>query len=410
MDFLFPNRICWPAGKARLVMPVCALVLAIVAGCKEREEIREYTLTVSPQPAPTHRMLAAIVADERPPGGKDVPAKDDADAVAPSASTKTKTSAGPQAWFFKLVGPLAQVEKVAATFDQFVSSIRIGDGDRPQWTLPEGWSEDLAARATEFGGAATIRIDQDGAKLELTVSKLGMPPERRESWTLGNINRWRDQLKLPAIGRSELDEYTDEIKAGDATAIKVDYRGVYSGGPTAGRLAAKMAHFGAGDLATKAPPRSNTTSAREDDVPSRTAMPLPFDANVPAEWKPGQRKQFSVAAYEIAGDDGSRAAIVTVTPLGPRAGDLKMNVDLWRGDFERPERVEEQTTTIEIDGQKSDYVQLFAPLDASPRNATLAVIVRRPDAAWFFKLWGQADAVEREKGRFEEYVKSVRFK
>jgi hypothetical protein len=354
-------------------------------------------------------MLAVIVPDEAP-SADEKSAKDDADASAPSDSTKSKTAPGPQAWFFKLVGPLAQVEKVAASFDQFVSSIRTGKGARPQWTLPEGWTEVLAAGATEFGGLATIRIDQDGAKLELTVSKLGMPPERRESWTLGNINRWRDQLKLPAIGRSELDEYTDEIKAGDATAIKVDFRGVYSGGPMAGRLAAKMAHAGAGVEAAKAPPQSNTTGARDDDVPSRTIGTLPFDAVVPAEWKPGPLKQFSVATYEIAGDNGSRAALVTATPLGPRAGELKMNVDRWRRDFERPEQVEEQTRTIEIEGQKSDYVQLFAPEDASPRNATLAVIVRRPDAAWFFKLWGLTDAVEREKGRFEEYVKSVRFK
>jgi hypothetical protein len=181
----------------------------------------------------------------------------------------------------------------------------------------------------------------------------------------------------------------------------------------AGRLAANRAH-GAGTAAAKEPPQSKTTDAAGDAMPSPTRGPLPFDADVPAEWKPGQVRQFSVAAYNIAGDDGSRAAEVTVTPLGPRAGDLKMNVDRWRDEIKLPKstvaQLEEQTKTIEVDGQKADYVHLIGPDDASPREATLGVIVRRPDVVWFFKLRGPPDVVEREKGHFEEYVKSVRFK
>jgi hypothetical protein len=358
-------------------------------------------------------MLAVIVPDDGLQAGPDEADQDDADAGTRSASKDSKTPPEPQAWFFKLVGPLAQVEKAAAAFDQFVASIRTGKGERPQWTLPEGWSEDTTARSPEFGREATIRIDLGGSQLELAVSKLEMPIKGRESWTLTNINRWRDQLKLPVIGRSELDEFTDEIKAGNEIATKVDFSGVFSGGPMAGRLAANMAH-GAGAAGATDPPQSTATSGPGNGVPSRTAETLPFDADVPAEWKPGQVREFSVAAYNIAGDDGSRIAEVTVTPLGPRAGDLKMNVDRWRGEIKLAKstlaELEEQTTTIEVDGQKADYVHLIGPDDASPREATLGAIVRRPDVVWFFKLRGPPAVVEREKGRFEEYVKSVRFK
>jgi hypothetical protein len=403
MDCPVPFRIRL-GGQVKWTKFACAVALAIIVGCKKSDEIREYTLASSPPPAPTHRMLAAIVPEEQP-----APAADDTDKA---SSTKTKTPPGPRAWFFKLVGPMAAVEKTAAAFDQFVDSIRTGKSERPQWTLPEGWTEDLAARAPDFGREATIRIDQDGEELELTVSKLAMPARGRESWTLGNINRWREQLKLPAIGRSELDEYTDEIKAGDETATKVDFRGVFSGGPMAGKLAG--VHGGAGAAVASAAPRSKSTSARPDDAPTAPAKPLPFDAEVPAEWKPGQLNQFRVAAYNILAEDGSRAAEMTVTPLGPASGELKANVDRWRGEIKLSKsttaELEEQTKTIEVDGQKADYVHLIGPDDASPREATLGVILRRPDLVWFFKLRGQADVVEREKSRFEEYVKSVRFK
>jgi hypothetical protein len=381
--------------------------MAISGGCKKADEIRQYTLTNPPAPTATHRMLAAIVPEEQPAGAN----RDLDSEKGGAANDGKKAPSGPQAWFFKLVGPIAQVEKVASAFDQFVASVRTGKGDRPQWTLPEGWREEVAARSREFGLATTIRIGEGDSQLELTVSKLGMPARGRESWTLGNINRWRDQLKLRAIGRSELDEFTDEIKAGDVTAIKVDIRGTSAGSTMSRNLdAAKAAHESAGIATAGASSATPRADSGKVGVPSRAARPLPFEAEVPAAWKPVALKQFSVATYEIAGDNGARAADMTVTPLAPQAGDFRLNVERWRRAFKQPEQVEEQTKTIEIDGQKADYVSLIGPDDASPREATLGVIVRRPEAVWFFKLWGQADVVERERERFEGYVKSVRFK
>jgi hypothetical protein len=384
----------------------CIASLAIIGGCKKADEIREYTLTNSPLPAPTHRTLAAIVPEELPSGENQ-----NSDGGTVAASTSRKAPTGPQAWFFKLVGPIAQVEPVAAAFDQFVASVRTAKGDRPQWTLPEGWTEEVAARSREFGLETTIRIGQGDSQLALTVSKLAMPANGRESWILGNINRWRDQLKLPAIGRSEIGEFTDEIKAGDQTAIKVDLRGTSAGSSMSRSLdAAKAAHESAGIAAAGARSASPTADSGKGETAAGATRPLPFEAEVPAKWKPGPLKQFSVATYEIAGDNGDRAADMTVTPLAPQAGDLRMNVDRWRRAFKQPQQVEEQTKTIEVDGQKANYVRLIGPDDTSPREATLGVILPRSDAVWFFKLWGQADVVEREKERFEEYVRSVRFK
>jgi hypothetical protein len=123
--------------------------------------------------------------------------------------------------------------------------------------------------------------------------------------------------------------------------------------------------------------------------------------------------EFRVAAYIIADESGRQVAEVLVTPLGPAAGELRGNVDRWRNEIKLPpataEELADGTKSIEVDGQKADYVYLVGPESASPREATLGVILRRPDRVWFFKLRGQAEIVAKEKQRFEDFVSSVKF-
>ena len=385
------------AGVATLL----ASVLLLLGGCREPDEIRDYTVKKPPAPPETHRMLAAVVPDESSPE------KTPADGKRASAA---------QAWFFKIVGPVAEVKDAAAAFDQFVASVRTDKEGLPEWTLPEGWTEDPAARAPQFGREATIHIGQGSSKLELAVSKLPMPTEGRESWLLGNINRWRGQLQLPSIARSELEEITDEIKAGDETAIKADFRGAYSGPPMAGMFGGKSPHGRPSSDGTKTPSASTARGAAANRAAS-VPPTLPFEAEVPSAWKPGRVNAIRVAAYNVGGTEGGPPTELTVTPLAPQApgaGDLKANVDRWRKEIQLPNtttgELEEITKSIEVDGRKADYVHLVAPEDASSREATLGVILRRPDLIWFFKLRGPVDVVEREKQRFEEYVKSVKFK
>ena len=55
------------------------------------------------------------------------------------------------------------------------------------------------------------------------------------------------------------------------------------------------------------------------------------------------------------------------------------------------------------------YVELVGPEDAQPRESILAVLVTQESRIWFFKLKGDADLAKREQGRFESFVRSVRF-
>lgn len=147
---------------------------------------------------------------------------------------------GTQAWFVKLVGPLAVIDGQKANFDAFVQSLRFEGhahqhanatpqqpepapqqpkplrplptpaqptpqtaempADHPPinnqpaarevtWTLPEGWSESPNSSPMRY---ATIKA----GSADMMVSKL-----TSQGWgnLLDNLNRWRGQVGLPPI-------------------------------------------------------------------------------------------------------------------------------------------------------------------------------------------------------------------
>ncbi len=214
-------------------MTVCAVCLAALlttAGCKKAAEITSYDLPVPTEPAPTHRMLAALVPDEI---NADLlkTLREQARAENKKRGEEPDDDAIPDqvAWFFKLVGPIDAVEKVAEPFDAFLRSLTLRGGVRPSWTLPEGWEEDRTVRVE--GRDATVRIGEGRDALELTVSRMALPKELEPRLVLSNINRWRGQMKLRRISYSEFDEETRTVEIGDGKAIVADLKGVFTGGP-----------------------------------------------------------------------------------------------------------------------------------------------------------------------------------
>jgi len=111
--------------------------------------------------------------------------------------------------------------------------------------------------------------------------------------------------------------------------------------------------------------------------------------------------------------DGEREVEITVIDLAPAVGEVLPNVNRWRGQVRLP-----PTTQAEIDRDikklklgdiEADYVQLVGPAKAKPRETILAAIALAKGKAWFFKLKGDAELAQRERERFEAFVKSVRF-
>lgn len=175
---------------ARLVAG-CALLVAL--GCAPEETVTSYKV---PKEKPKEqRLLGAIV-----------PHKD-------------------RTWFFKLVGPLATIDKHEKEFQAFLDSVRFPEkGDKPiTWTVPKDWEEKPSDGKLRY---ATLVLKTDAGPLELTVIPLGA-----EAGTLlTNVNRWRGQMGLTDTDEAGLKKLTSTIKVDGKDATLVDMKGESSGG------------------------------------------------------------------------------------------------------------------------------------------------------------------------------------
>jgi hypothetical protein len=121
----------------------------------------------------------------------------------------------------------------------------------------------------------------------------------------------------------------------------------------------------------------------------------------------GMRK----AAFVV--QDGERKVEITAIDLAARAGALLPNVNLWRKQIQLDEitagELDTEIRPIQVAGVGGHYVELLGPKQVDSPQAILGVVVNREDRAWFFKLCGDAELALREKDRFRNFVKSVRF-
>ncbi|MCU0873960.1 MAG: hypothetical protein MUE50_16610 [Pirellulaceae bacterium] len=155
-------------------------------------------------------------------------------------------------------------------------------------------------------------------------------------------------------------------------------------------------------------PNAGTTVPSEAR-PASEASRLACDT--PQGWTPGSTGGMRKLAFEV--QDGERKVEITAIDLAVSAGGLLPNVNRWRGQIQLSEITQEDldkaVKPIPVAGVEGQYVELVGPKDADPRQAILGVVALLGERAWFFKLSGDADLALREKERFAEFVKSVRF-
>jgi len=371
-----------------------ALIGLALAGCGKPEEIEHYQVDkpeviakLFPQtdvpkaerPRASDRMLAAIVPH------------------------------GDQLWFFKLAGPGEAVGGQEPAFDQFIAGLEFGDGASPppQWKLPAGWHQQPGSDMR----FATISIDSAGKPLELSVTKLSRPADKDDDAILANVNRWRGQMGLKPIAADQLADETTRVKlaAGQAVVVKLVGKlraGGMMGAPFAGglppdhpQLPADHPAVGPGD------------SALPGDQPPVEPAEADLKFDTPAGWQPGKLNVMRKVAFIV--EDGPQKVEITVTVLPPFAGDLLANVNRWRGQVHLDDVTAAELPTvakpISVGGVAASYVQLTAPAEPKPQQTILGVMVPRGDQVWFIKLQGDAPMAERERERFEAFVKSIRF-
>jgi hypothetical protein len=375
-----------------------AALLLVVAGCGPAGEVRTYTVPKDPianvsvpegatTGEPTDRMLTAIVPE------------------------------GTQAWFYKVVGPIAAVTSREDEILKFVAGVPPAAGaPLPKWSLPEGWTSRPGADGVTL---AAIQIPAGERPLELTVTRLGWTG--RDDDLLMNVNRWRGQMGL--AGHESAGAMAADIRklaAGDKEITLVDLRGrfrrsgmpPFAGGGMAGGggnsrdLPAEHPPIGGGGtMPNDAPHGDQATTAASAPAPPR------FDS--PSSWEARPVSGMNRAVFRVS--SGDAVAVVTVSSIPAAAGaaftDPLENANMWREGVGMPKvtaaELKDTSEPIEVAGQSATFVRAIP--EEGQRDATLATAVPHGDQIWFFKLKGARQLVIDRQDEFKTFLRSVTF-
>src|SRR5262249_23132290 len=131
--------------------------------------------------------------------------------------------------------------------------------------------------------------------------------------------------------------------------------------------------------------------------------------DVPPGWTAGSKNAFSIASFKAT--DGEQQVAMTISSAG---GDLLPNVNRRRGPLGLEPvdaaQLAKLAQKIETLGTVGDYVELIGPQGAARQQTILGVRASAGDDVWFIKLMGDTALAEREKPRFESFVKSLKLR
>lgn len=307
---------------------------------------------------------------------------------------------GERTWFFKLMGPVETVDQQRKAFDEFLQSVRFTtEPAKPvEWKVPEGWrAESDAGKANAMVQRyATFHMGPADHSAELTVTPLG----RSVGSLLANVNRWRGQIGLKPLAPAELTEVSKSLKVDNEAATFIDMSGLGTLKPPSPHPPPRRGEGQAGgQLASRPPSR-----------PAAPAGPLKYTA--PAAWQELPTSGMRVASFAVT--EGSAKADVSVIPLGGASGSMLDNVNRWRDEVQLPPMaasdLARQVREITVAGANAYYVEMTGTSKArSVPQTTLAVGIPRGPQTWFIKMWGPPELVQRQKGAFEAFVRSLEF-
>src|SRR5205814_8449623 len=165
-----------------------------------------------------------------------------------------------------------------------------------------------------------------------------------------------------------------------------------------------------------------SASQQEDAMPTNTAAPRmpgglaatsPPAVNTPPNWEPQAPSQMRQASFLVKGDNGAVADISLVS-LGPAAGNVLENVNRWLGQLGKPPITDQKVGEIAQRLRTSLGDVTLVDLAGLPDNADpardgriIAAMVTTANATLFFKMRGNADLTEAQKGDFIKWVAAV---
>ncbi len=337
--------------------------IGVVTGCRPADQITRYTV---PKPELIDPTLAAAAGVRQ-------------------QTLAAMIEVGDSSWFFKLMDDPAVVEPSRQAFLDFVKSVKFSAGadPRPQWKLPPGWEEEPGNQIR----LATIRFQSAGQPVTISVIPAGGD-------VLNNVNRWRKELALPPLAKSELASATETFQVDGRECTSVSLVGTKSADGMGGAPFAPFA--GGGSAAPDLPPSGPPSSGG-----------LTYE--VPKEWSPAPGNAVSAAAFQVV--EGNKKVEITVSQVG---GDWLSNANRWREQVNLPpmtlDELAKSTAKINTFGTSGDYIEAVGRGDVTSPETILGVRAVVGGDSWFIKLKGDRDLAAREKARFEAFVKSVQLK
>jgi hypothetical protein len=169
-------------------------------------------------------------------------------------------------------------------------------------------------------------------------------------------------------------------------------------------------------------PLEQSAPQQQDAMPTNTSAPrmpggLPPTAETavttPPNWEPQPLSQMRQASFLVNGDNGA-VADVSFVSLGSAAGNVLENVNRWMGQLGQPAITEQKLGEMAQRLHTSLGDVTIVDLAGLPDNADpardgriIAAMVTTANSTLFFKMRGNADLAEAQKGDFIKWVAGV---
>ncbi|MEQ1861575.1 MAG: hypothetical protein ABMA13_16760 [Chthoniobacteraceae bacterium] len=276
------------------------------------------------------------------------------------------------------------------------------------WKLPPGWTQTPAGQMN----AASFAIDDASGGATVAITPLPNLAGREDAL----VNMWREQVQLGPLSPEEMAKVLQPAEVAGGQGHVFEINGSRDGKPA--RTVAAMLHRGsrswffklAGDDAAVMARKAEfiefvkTVRFEQGAASGEQGAGSGYKWTVPPAWTVQsigamQVAKFSVPAVEAAKGD------VTVSVFPSESGGVLANVNRWRGQIGLAEIDEAAlgTVTRPLDATPG---AMFVELRNEPRVMLGAIVPR--DGQWFFyKLLGDALAVDAAKEDFIRFAKST---
>jgi hypothetical protein len=155
------------------------------------------------------------------------------------------------------------------------------------------------------------------------------------------------------------------------------------------------------------------TNTAAPQMPGALASATDTSVSTPPSWEPQPLSQMRQASFLVKGNNGAIADISFVS-LGSAAGDVLENVNRWLGQIGQPPVTEQKLGEIAQQLHTSLGDVTIVDLAGLPDNADpvrdgriIAAMVTTANATLFFKMRGNAELTESQKGDFIKWVAAV---